>query len=274
MWNVPLFSRHCGSVLPSLQASVVVAGEVEEEIVSLSAMQEVLRVVPANPPSAADAVNSDRITSYIIGARIHAERHTHLSLVKKPYLMSLARFPNLYVDRSAAINLWHPPLTGEVSIKYVDVNGDAQTLVSGKDFQVDYAGMPGRVAPIAGTSWPQTKFGVLNAVQIFYTAGYEAASTLRPEADVDASNVEEPETEEVAQDPGDSQVTSFTIDRTIPNDLVIAVTQLVAHWYQNRVPVVTIAGAGGSHVVLPWHVEKILDDYTFDTLTPTVTPEY
>lgn len=69
-------------------------------------------------------------------------------------------------------------------------------------------------------------------------------------------------------------VSTLTVDRTLPNDLATAVMQLVTHWYQSRNPVITTAGAGGQHLVLPWHVEKIFDDYTFDTLTPTVTPDY
>jgi len=269
MWNAPWLSRPYNHILPELRPSVIIVGEVETEIVSLSAMQEFLRIT-----NLTDATSTNRINSLIVSARVHAERHTHRSLVKKPYLMSLSRFPNFYVDKTEKINLWYPPLTGDVSIKYVDVDGVTQTLVSGTDFQVDFAGEPGRVAPIAQTFWPPTKFGVMNAVQIFYTAGYEAASTLRLDADVVAENVQEPETDKVQTDPGDSQVPSIEVDRTIPNDIVNGIMELVAHWYQNRIPVVTIAGAGGSHVVLPWHVEKIFDDWTFDPLTPTITPEY
>jgi uncharacterized phiE125 gp8 family phage protein len=268
MWHAPWLSRPDHRFLPELRPSVVIVGDVEEEIVSLTAMREFLRITTV------DQTIDNRITSLIVSARTHAERHTHRSLVKKPYLMTLSRFPNFFVDRTHTINLWNPPLVGNVSIKYVDTDGVTQTLVSGTDFQVDFAGEPGRVAPIAQTPWPVTKFGVLSAVKIFYIAGYEVASTLRPVADVDASNVLEPETDAVTTDPGDSQVASIVVDRTIPNDLANGVMQLVAHWYQNRIPVVTIAGAGGSHVVLPWHVEKIFDDWTFDTLTPTITPEY
>src|ERR1019366_6132065 len=134
----------------------------------------------------------------------------------------------------------------------------------GDGFQVDFAGEPGRVAPPAQQCWPPTKWGVLNAVRIFYTAGYETASTLRLSPDAVSTNVDEPEIDAV-DEPGDSQVGTWTIDRAIPNDLVNALMQLAAHWYQNRIPIVTIAGAGGTHVVLPWHVEKILDDYVFET---------
>lgn len=264
MWNSAFLAHPY--IMP-LRPSVIIAGPPEAELVCLTAMREYLRI------AASDTTNDDRITSFIVSARIHAERHTHRSFAKKPYLMSLARFPNVFYDRTDKINLWYPPLTGEVSIKYIDTDGVEQTLISGKDFQVDFAGEPGRVAPPAQQVWPPTKWGVLNAVRIFYTAGYESASDQRLQADAVSANVEEPEIEAVDQ-LLDSQVATWTIDRTIPNDLVNAVMQLVAHWHQNRVPVQTVAGAGGVHAVLPWHVEKILDDYVFETLTPTVSPEF
>jgi uncharacterized phiE125 gp8 family phage protein len=249
-----------------LRASVVVVGEAAAEIVTLDAMRAALKVNPT------DTSNDDYIRSLIISARHHGELHTNRSLSKKPYLMSLSRFPNVFYDRTDKINLWYPPLTGNVSIKYIDKDGAQQTMISGQNFQVDSAGEPGRVAPLAQSFWPSTKIGALNAVQIFYTAGYEAGSSLR-QNDAEANNVHEPETETV-QVPESGQVSTLIVDRTIPNDLVLAIKQLVMHWYQNRVPIVTIAGAGGTHAVLPWHVEKIFDNRTYETLTPTITPEY
>jgi hypothetical protein len=253
-----------------LRPSVIVAGEVQAEIVTLEAMRNALKVNPT------DTTNDDYITGLITSARIHAEKHTRRSLSKKPYMMSLSRFPNYFWDRTNVINLWYPPLVGKdtspVSIKYIDIDGAEQTLTSGADFQVDYAGEPGRVAPISQKFWPQTRYGSLNAVRIFYTAGYEAASSLRL-SDAEANNVHEPETETVTT-PGTGQVSTLVVDRTIPNDLVLAVKQLIAHWYLNRAPVVTTAGAGGVHQILPIHVQEILDNYVYDSLTPTVTPEY
>ncbi len=101
-----------------LSASARVAGPAEGEVISLDAMKEILR------DPAAQTVNNARITSWIVSARKHAERYTRRSLVKKRYLMCLSRFPNYYWDRTDKINLWYPPLAGDVSIKYIDINGD------------------------------------------------------------------------------------------------------------------------------------------------------
>ncbi len=268
MWNSWGGFRHSYPYTPiPLRPSVVIVGPVEAEIVSLSAMRTALKVTPT------DTSQDDYISSLIVSARVHAERHTHRSLSKKPYLMSLSRFPNVNFDRTDRINLWYPPLTKEISIKYIDIDGAEQTLTSGADFQVDFAGEPGRVAPLPSQFWPQTKWGALNAVRIFYTAGYEVNSNLRPPSDALDTGVTEPETDTVTT-PGDNQVSTLDVDRTIPNDISLAIKELVIHWYQNRAPVVTIAGAGGVHQILPWHVEKILDDWTFDTLTPTISPEF
>lgn len=257
-----------GYMLEPLDASVVTVGAPEAEIVSLSAMKEFLRE-PADQNA-----NDARIQSLIVSARVHAEKHTHRSLVRKPYLMVLSRFPNLYCDRTDKINLWNPPLVGPVEIKYIDINGNEQVIRSGSGFQVDFAGEPGRIAPLYGTCWPTTRARVMNAVRIFYTAGYSVAATERPDGDAETETEEQPETEEVQEIPADSQVTTYEIDRTIPNDLVNGVMQLVTHWYFNRDPVIAEPGAGGDYSILPFHVQKILDDYTYDTLSPTITAEF
>lgn len=265
MWTAYLGSRSCYA--PPLRPSVIKVGPPEAEAISLSAMKEFLR----DPTGSS---NENRISSLIVSARVHGERHTHRSFTKKPYMMSLSRFPSVGFDKSDKINLWYPPLTSDVSIKYVDINGNEQTLYSGQNFQVDYAGEPGRVAPLAQAAWPQTKWGVLNAVRIYYTAGYEVKSNLRLPTDAVAVDEVEPEIDQVNTIPAPSQVTQILADRTIPNDLINAMMELVSHWYQNRAPVQAIPGAGGAYQILPWHVEKIFDDYVFDTLTPTVSPDF
>lgn len=251
-----------------LNPSVVMIQPPDSEIISLTAMKEFLK------DRLDQTTNDNRITSLIISARQHAEFHTGRSMCKKQYLMSLSRFPNFYCDKTETINLWYPPLVGNVAIKYIDLDGETIDLVSGRDFQVSFASEPGRVAPIAQQPWPQTKWGVMDAVRIYYKAGYEARSVLRLETDAVKRDVDEPEEEIVDQLSGDSQVRKLTVDRTIPNDLVNAMMELVAHWYSNRYPVQAIPGAGGAYQILPWHVEDILDKYVFQTMTPTVTPKF
>jgi uncharacterized phiE125 gp8 family phage protein len=267
MWMNNCWGYGYPYALEPLRASVIIASAAENEVVSLAAMRNILKV-PIN-----DNTQDDRIVSYIQSARVHAERHTKRSLTKKRYMMSLSRFPNYWSERTNKINLWYPPLIGDVSVKYIDLDGNSQTLTSGQHFQVDFVGEPGRIAPLPSQSWPLTKYGVMNGVQIFYTAGYEVNSSERFAADAEQTDVIEPEINSVdVMEAG--QVSSVEVDRTLPNDLFNAITQLIGHWFLNRVPIVTIAGAGGAHLVLPWHIEKVLDDCTFDTLTPTTTPEY
>lgn len=265
MWNGYSRSVFCG---PPLRPSVIITQPPDSEIISLAAMKEFLR------DPASNTNNDNRISSLIISARRFAERYTRRSMCKKQYMMSLSRFPNLYSDKTEIINLWYPPLVGDVAIKYFDSDGVEQELVSGTNFQVDFAGEPGRVAPLAQTCWLPTKYGVLNAVRIFYRAGYEARSNQRLETDAVHVDVDEPEEEIVDNISADSQVTRITVDRTIPNDLVNGMMELVAHWYSNRYPVQAIPGAGGAYMILPFHVQEIFDDYVFETLTPTVSAEF
>jgi uncharacterized phiE125 gp8 family phage protein len=255
--------------LPPIRASVVKAGAPESEIVSLEAMKDFLRI------DADITANDARIRSLIVSARAHAERYTGLSLVKTPFVMALDRFPNLYADRTDKINLWYPPLSdADVTITYIDRDGNEQSIASGTDFQVDPLSRPGRVAPLVTQCWPPTSFRAMNAVRIFYTAGYEAKSSERPEGDADNLTEPQPETELANQVPATHQVTEFEVDRTPPNDLVTAIMQLVVHWYQNRDPVLAQPGAGGSFSILPWHVEDVLARHIYESLTPTITPEY
>jgi uncharacterized phiE125 gp8 family phage protein len=240
-------------------AAVVAASKIEpeKEIFQLDEMKIALRLTTS------DTRDDTYITGLISAARKHIELATGRSLVRRDYVMGLNRFPNLYWDKTDRINLWYPPLFDCDTIKYIDVDGAEQSLLSGRDFQVDFLGEPGRLAPLSGSCWPATKYRVMNAVRIEYTAGYEVDPT-----------IEQPETSELTNIPAEAEVTTALVDRSIPVDLVNGVKQLVAHWYQNRQPVNAIPGAGGAYQILPMHVQEIVNDYVFETLTPTLTPEF
>jgi len=160
-----------------------------------------------------------------------------------------------------AIKLWYPPLVSVDSVTYIDQNGDPQTLVEGTDFQVDPESEPAIIQPLPNTLWPITMRGVKNAAQILYTAGYEVDSSERISGESTASNVTEPEVLTVTAPSPPKQVSSYTLDLTIPEELVLAIKQLVLHWYQNRDIIIATPGAGGQHQPLPQHINELLADY-------------
>lgn len=148
-----------------------------------------------------------------------------------------------------AIKLWYPPLVSIDSLTYIDQGGSSQSLTPGTDFQVDPVSEPAIIQPLPHQIWPLTLYGVKNAVQIQYTAGYETNTAL------------EPETLAVAHPTPPEQVASYTVDLTIPEPLVLAVKMLVLHWYQNRDIIVITPGAGGVHQPLPQHIMDLIADY-------------
>jgi hypothetical protein len=240
----------------------------EAEPVSLKAMKRFLNVpITTNE-------NDDLIASLITAARQKAEGVTWRSLCKKDYVQYMSGFPGSHHDSfgspghgrifirhnddALAIKLRNPPLISVEKITYIDLTGTAVDLVSGTDFQVDFASEPGRVAPNYGNFWPLTAHRVENAVRIFYTAGYEVNAEQRAASEVDNPTVDEPETETV-EHANTYAVNEITVDRSVPEMIVTAIKQLVKHWYDNRSPVIATAGAGGHFAPLPLHVEEILN---------------
>jgi len=61
-----------------------------------------------------------------------------------------------------------------------------------------------------------------------------------------------------ATDPA-NETTSVQLNNSIPPNLYTALLQMIVHWYQQRAVVVTSAGAGGTHVPLPLHLQEIIN---------------
>ncbi len=95
------------------------------------------------------------------------------------------------------------------------------------DFIYDADSEPPRLFPKAGQFWPSVLY-VPNAVQVHYIAGYGNDG------------------------------------KAVPQAIKMAIMQLVAHWYNNREPVVA-----GSISKLPNHVEALLWTYRVLDLAPT-----
>lgn len=274
-------------------AWVSIAGPPEADIVSLPAMLKFLRI-PINPDGTRlfpDDRDDDLILSLISGARYQAEIYTHKSLAKKKYIQFLDSFPyftdtllsqmayppSYYAlpryattqwNYSQMIKLYYPPLVDVEKIEVVGTDGTLGTLTPGQDFQVDFASEPARLFPLAGQSWPPVLY-VANAVAIYFTAGYEVQSKLEPPDDPVQAIIDEPETMFVQAPVVPAQRFRYDIDRTVPAHVALAVKQLVTHWYQNRDPVIAMAGASGSFSSLPFHVEALLDSERFIDLAPT-----
>jgi len=94
------------------------------------------------------------------------------------------------------IRLPKSPLRSVVSVQYVDTGGNPQTLDPSR-YLTDLVGQPGRIAPAYGTFWPITRRQI-NAVTVTFTAGYADAG------------------------------------KDCPDDVKLAVKQIVALKYQNR----------------------------------------
>ena len=55
-----------------------------------------------------------------------------------------------------------------------------------------------------------------------------------------------------------NQITEYQVDNSIPPNLLMGLLHLITHWYQQRSLIVTVAGAGGAHLPLPFHLEEII----------------
>jgi len=147
------------------------------------------------------------------------------------------RFQSEVYFRAGAMILPKPRLQSVDFIKYVDTNGDTQTLDPSKYF-VDSANEPGRVAPMPNLNWPLTQISVrapvLNAVTVQYRAGYSPALTLPDGVTPDAE----------------------AIIAAVPPTILHAIKLLVAQFYEVRSPV--IAGPRVDAVEVPYTVERLL----------------
>ncbi len=107
---------------------------------------------------------------WIPSAREQAEHRTGRALITQTWKLTLESFPAL------AIILPRPPLQSVTHIKYVDVNGNLQTL-DAADYQVVTEALKGYVQPAYGKQWPACRPGP-GAVQVTFVAGYGAASAV------------------------------------------------------------------------------------------------
>src|SRR5208282_6223196 len=170
------------------------------------------------------------ITDHFPGAAEHYQGYTDLGIMGDsalglgvPPVGYTYRFQSEVYFRAGAIIVPRPRLRCVDFIKYLDENGNVQTL-DPSQYVVDTANEPARIAPAPNLNWPLTLISVrapvLNAVVVQYQCGYGD----KPE-DVDHRAKK-------------------------------AIKMLVAHWYDNRPA--AIAGYRVDAIEMPLAVERLL----------------
>ncbi len=113
-----------------------------------------------------DVTSEDEdISASIAAARRAIERETGRALITQTWEGRLDEFPG-----GSEILLPYPPLQRVVSVKYIDTDGNEQTLAM-TEYTADTTGVTGRIFLQWGKSWPSTR-AEPNAVRIQFKAGY------------------------------------------------------------------------------------------------------
>ena len=139
------------------------------EPVSLTDMKLHLRVT-----STAD---NDLITSLIQAARQWCEDYENRAYITQTITAKMDSFCN-------EIEIPKPRLQSVTSIKYIDVDGNQQTL-SDSCYDVDIYGEPGRITLAYNQSWLGIR-GDVNGIEIIYKAGYGDAAPAVPKKTIAA----------------------------------------------------------------------------------------
>jgi hypothetical protein len=190
--------------------------------------------------------DDDLITGMISAAREHAERITGKALAQRtwrqvldsmpyytdtiqsqlaypPSYYSLPRYSSTLWNYSQMIKLFYPPVINVQGIRFIDGNGEPQTLQQDVDFVLDRNTYPARIFPIPGQFWPPNYY-TPNSCEIDFTAGYVARSALVGN-NYDTHDVE-------ANPPG--QQPDSIVPVAIPHALVRLMLVLINRWYDNR----------------------------------------
>lgn len=125
--------------------------------------------------------DDDEISELITVARLRAESHLDRAFVTQTWDYSIEAFPLVTNDDllwkrvQNAIVVPKARLQSVASVKYVDWNGDTQTLVEGTNY-LSRTGDPGAVYPFPVTRvWPYTRYQ-LDAVTVRVVLGYGDAA--------------------------------------------------------------------------------------------------
>lgn len=137
--------------------SVTTAPSVDAvDVLGMSRVKEHLRVDGTQ--------DDDLIRSYAQAAFDHIEGVTWRALVTQTLKLTLPRF-------ATPILLPRDPIQSVDSVKYLDLNGDEQTLTVSDDWVAYTDSNPVQVRPAYQKSWPSARF-VPDAIRVTFTAGY------------------------------------------------------------------------------------------------------
>lgn len=127
-------------------------------------------------------INTDnaQLDAWIRAARRFAEQRCNRTLIATRYRLTLDAFPGGY-DNSfsygapytlprSAILLERGPVLAIQSIKYLDLSGVWQTMLS-TDYVADLSGQIARITPGFGKVWPANTMPQIGSVQVLYDAG-------------------------------------------------------------------------------------------------------
>ncbi|WP_018266519.1 head-tail connector protein [Methylosinus sp. LW4] len=180
------------------------------------------------------------ITALIAAARRRVEKETGLALLTQSWVSVFDRWPDStsggglsspwwdgvreaplsMVSPSGVIEIPKRPFQAVTQMKLRDAYGSFVT-VDPSIYYTEVSDMRGRIVRVLGKIWPVIVMAPRSAIEISFTAGFDAAPY-----------------------------------SGVPDDLLLAIKMLVKHWYDNREPV-----AEGKVGKLPAHIDAILGSY-------------
>lgn len=119
-----------------------------------------------------DSTHDTTITAAITAARIWVEKYLQSALIEQTIEIALDQFPS-------EIELPIGPAMAVTSVKYIDVDGNEQTIAS-TNYGLDDYSPRHWIIRAADYDWPDT-YDMANAVKIRYTAGFGSAAADVPE---------------------------------------------------------------------------------------------
>jgi len=151
-----------------VRATYVVTTEPTTEPLTLDEFKDALRETTTD-------FNSE-LARILTATRRQVEHDSERRLITQTIKMYLDDFPSTHI-----MEIRTAPVASITSVKYLDTDGNEQTL-SSSTYTEDLTSTPPRIILQDGNSWPATEGGVPNTVYVEFVAGYGGASAVPAEA--------------------------------------------------------------------------------------------